>query len=66
MRLHEIENRYAFAPVPFRREISSAVRLYESQATSPEDPSAILPGILQNVSQIDGPRPSAVGAPSIW
>ena len=33
---------------------------------APEEPSAIFPGIEQNVSQIEGPRPSAVGAPSIW
>jgi len=46
--------------------MSSAVRLYESQATAPEDPSAILPGMSQKVSQIEGPRPSALGAPSIW
>jgi hypothetical protein len=46
--------------------MSSAVRWYESQATAPLEPSAILPGIAQKVSQIEGPRPSAVGAPSIW
>jgi hypothetical protein len=66
IRDQEIENRYALAPVSFRRAISSAVRLYESQATAPEEPSAIFPGIAQKVSQMEGPRPSAVGAPSIW
>jgi hypothetical protein len=66
IRLQDIEKRYAFAPVSLSSAMSSAVRLYESQATSPELPSAILPGILQNVSQMDGPRPSASVAPSIW
>ncbi len=66
IRDQEIENRYALAPVSFSSAMSSEVRLYESQATAPEEPSAILPGRAQKVSQIEGPRPSAVGAPSIW
>ena len=27
---------------------------------------AVLPGVCENVSQIDGPRPSSLAAPSIW
>jgi hypothetical protein len=46
--------------------MSSLVRLYESHAVTPELPSAILPGISQKVSQMDGPRPSAWIEPSIW
>lgn len=46
--------------------MSSAVRWYESQATSPLLPSAIFPGLRQKVSQMLGPRPSSSGAPSIW
>ena len=46
--------------------MSSAVRWYESQATAPEEPSAILPGMAQKVSQMEGPRPSSSAAPSIW
>lgn len=63
---HESEKRYALAPTDFRSWMSSAVRWYESQATSPELPSAILPGMAQKVSQMDGPRPSSLAPPSIW
>lgn len=66
MRDHEREKRYAVAPSDLSRAMSSAVRLYESQAVAPELPSAILPGIAQKVSQIEGPRPSLSTAPSIW
>lgn len=45
--------------------MSSAVRLYESHAVMPELPSAILPGLLQKVSQMEGPRPSLSMEPSI-
>jgi hypothetical protein len=55
---HESENRYACAPHSFSSAMSWLVRLYESQATSPLLPSAILPGVLQNSSQMVGPRPS--------
>src|SRR6202042_1814593 len=34
--------------------------------TSPVSPWKVLPGVWLNVSQIDGPFPSASGAPSIW
>src|ERR1700722_3970759 len=33
---------------------------------SPVSPPRTLPGVWLNVSQIDGPRPSVVAAPSIW
>src|SRR4029453_3491388 len=33
---------------------------------SPTSPCSILPGVCENVSQIDGPLPSASCAPSIW
>src|SRR5436305_6281676 len=33
---------------------------------SPVSPRYTLPGVWQNVSQIDGPRPPARTAPSIW
>ena len=62
----EIENRNALAPWLFSNAMSSALRLYESQANSPEVPSAILPGMAEKVSHIDGPRPSWWMAPSIW
>ena len=32
----------------------------------PSEPSRIAPGFAQRVSQIEGPRPSSVLAPSIW
>ena len=35
-------------------------------ATSPVAPSATRPGSRQNVSQMDGPLPSSLLAPSIW
>ena len=63
---HDSENRYALAPVDLSSAMSSPVRWYESHATSPELPSAILPGILQKASQMEGPRPSSAVAPSIW
>jgi hypothetical protein len=43
---------------------SSAYRWYWSHATSPVSPWRIVPGIRQNVSQMDGPRPSSPTAPS--
>lgn len=46
--------------------MSSSVRWYESQATSPLLPSAILPGLRQKESQMLSARPSSFGAPSIW
>lgn len=66
MRAHDSEKRYVLAPVLFKSSISSAVRLYESQATSPEVPSQILPGVWAKTSQMVSPLPSVWGAPSIW
>lgn len=65
------ENRYALAPYCFNSSMSSSHRLYESVATSPEEPSAMrLCSVGSDgwvkVSQIDGVRPPAVGDPSIW
>ena len=37
-----------------------------SQAMSPVSPFQTAPGVWLKVSQIDGPRPSAWTAPSIW
>ncbi|TCN35051.1 hypothetical protein EV644_11772 [Kribbella orskensis] len=61
-----IEKRYASTPSCFSRARSSGQRRYESHATSPVSPLSIAPGTRQNVSQIDGNRPSASIAPSIW
>lgn len=59
MLVHEIENRHAFVPSELSKAMSSAVRLYESQVTTPEELSAISPGISQKkVSQMLWPRPS--------
>lgn len=41
-------------------------RWYESSATSPLSPLAVLPGVWEKVSQMEGPRPSVFHAPSIW
>ena len=49
--------------------ITPVVTLYHwdlPQATSPVSPWKTFPGVWLNVSQIDGPFPSASGAPSIW
>ena len=35
-------------------------------ATAPVSPPKVFPGIAENVSQIDGPRPPSSVAPSIW
>src|SRR5262245_21094517 len=45
---------------------SCGYRWYWSQATSPVSPPRTRPGVLQNVSQIEGPRPSSDVAPSTW
>ncbi len=55
--LHEIEKRYEFAPESLSRAMSSPQRRYESVATSPLEPSLILPGVWEKVSQIEGERP---------
>ena len=45
---------------------SSSTRWKWSQAGSPVSLFATFPSTSQNVSQIDGSRPSSVVAPSIW
>jgi hypothetical protein len=45
---------------------SSGYRWKWSVALAPVSPSATFPGVAENVSQIDGIRPSSVTAPSIW
>ena len=44
----------------------TAMRFRWSAATRPSSPPRTLPGVAQNVSQIDGPRPSRSTPPSIW
>lgn len=66
MRGHETENRYACSPSPTMRSRSDSQRTYWSAAGSPVEPSSMRPGCAQNVSQMDGPRPSAVVEPSTW
>src|SRR3954449_1024408 len=46
--------------------MSSVYRWKWSHATAPLEPSWIRPGCAQKVSQMLGPLPSSVAAPSIW
>src|SRR3954467_15249143 len=46
--------------------MSSAYRWKWSHANAPLEPSTIRPGSAQKVSQMLGPLPSSVTAPSIW
>lgn len=66
IRDQEIEKRYDLTPYLTRRATSSFQSLYESVATSPFRPSRVLPGWLENSSQIDLPLPSTSVDPSIW
>ena len=49
-------------PVP----VMKLVELIRGQATSPESPFSVSPGVWENRCQMLGPAPSASGEPSIW
>src|SRR4029450_3350653 len=61
-----VENRERPIPSSPMSATSSRDLWYWSHATSPLSPPRTLDGVRQNVSQIEGPRPSSSTAPSTW